>query len=201
MTEYDRQIVISRINRKLEIMDDREVLLEVKRELEQDDKVKEYLKNLSEINKLDKELERFSSKEDVITTVFKDSCDYHSNDKFLSTCEHDIWMYGGSVGEYYYADYSGRAYEMSVYDETNESFRYNEYYCLECNKEVDVEDWQLFEKNHFVLKNRDDLDTQKYMNLYYQALYKYTTEEAREIEISSFYENMIKSKMLFLKKK
>ena len=69
--------------------------------------------------------------------------------------------------------------------------------CLECGREVIVENWQDFENSNYVLKNRNDIDVHKYQNMYYQLLYKNSVAESQQLVINKFnstQKNLTKSK-------
>ena len=80
-------------------------------------------------------------------------------------------------------------------------FKYNAYICLECGKNVEIKDWESFEKSHFVLKNRDKyIYVFEYISLYYQYLYTMTAKEAQENVIQMFNIEKSKSKAKTLQK-
>ena len=101
----------------------------------------------------------------------------------ISQCNHDILNYYGS---YSLGDTPRVKLEFQVYDEEDEDFTYNKYKCLECGKLIQVEDWQEFEKEKIVLKNRKEINPFKYQDLYYQLLYNHSVEEAQRMLIEEF---------------
>lgn len=62
----------------------------------------------------------------------------------------EIWIYVGSY--YIYMDEYGFEYDYQVKDELEDNFAYNKYKSLSTNKEVDIKDYQNFEREHIVLK-------------------------------------------------
>lgn len=62
----------------------------------------------------------------------------------------EIWLYIGSY--YIYMDEYGFEYECQTKDELDNNFKYNKYKSLSTNKEVDIKDYQNFEREHIVLK-------------------------------------------------
>lgn len=49
-------------------------------------------------------------------------------------------------------------------------FEYNKYICLECGKKLEVKDWENFERNHFVLKNQNDIQHFDIENIYHYTI-------------------------------
>lgn len=62
----------------------------------------------------------------------------------------EIWLYLGSY--YIYMDEYGFEYECQTKDELEDNFAYNKYKNLSTNKEVDIKDYQNFERDNIVLK-------------------------------------------------
>ena len=62
----------------------------------------------------------------------------------------EIWIYVGSY--YIYMDEYGFEYDYQVKDELEDNFAYNKYKSLSTNKEVDIKDYQNFERENIVLK-------------------------------------------------
>lgn len=184
MTEQDRKIIIERIERDLEFQSLREELKRRKEELRQNEAVKEFLEIEKKIKKLNQELRLFKNEEEMIYLEFIWGLTGVKKIDEEFSCEHDIWIYCGSFGSV------DNRNEYPIYDEESEGFVYNKYMCLECRKFILVEDWQNFEKEKFVLKNRRDINSFKYLELYYQLLFDHPVEEARSLVIEEFNKNI-----------
>lgn len=180
MTEQERLIIVEKINSYLQLQNDRKQKKERMEELSKFSIVKEYIDNLSEIQKLNKLLDGQDTKEDAINLSFRQ--------KFNNKCSHDIWIYMASYS-CWYCEIDEQWYESVVSNEFDDDFIYNCYGCLCCDKTVEVEDWEDFEETHFVLKNYSDTNDRKYTNLYYGLLYNYTDEEAKKEVIKEFNKN------------
>ena len=201
MTEQERKIVIKRIEDDLadvELLKSKE---KRKEELEQKPEVKEYLENLEQIKKLNDKLNVFNNEEDMIKYEFIWAFQSRIKGKDFSKCPHDIWLYTGSYNLIIDPRGEHNHYNL-VFDETAKNFDYNEYCCLECGKTVQEKNWQEFEKNHLVLKNRDYRFGDEYSNKYFKLLYeKNSIEEAQKEIINSFYEKKAAIQILRLKKR
>lgn len=192
MTEQDRQIVIKRIEEDIENLEIRDRILERKRILEQDEKVREYAAILSEIGILNKKLSHISSKDDAVALEFIWAFKSRIADENISPCHHQIWIYTGSYFERFY---NGIGYfPFRCDDEQNKNFSYNEYACLECGEIIRVSNWEEFEQTHIVLKNSEDIDIEKYMELYYQLLYTHSIEESQSLVTLEFNKNILEPK-------
>lgn len=187
MTEQERKEAINKINRYLELKEERKQKKKKLEELAKNDIVKEYLDYLSEVQKLNQILRGQSTKEDTIELAFKQ--------EFNDLCSHDIYIYMGSYS-YLHCGLDGRWYESLVPNELDDGFIFNYYGCLCCDKTIEVSDWKKFEETHFVLKNYSDTNDQKYTSLYYQLLYNHTDEDTKRMVIEEFNKN----KELILKK-
>lgn len=75
----------------------------------------------------------------------------------------ETWLYLGSY--YIYMDEYGFEYECQTKDELEDNFVYNKYKNLSTNKEVDIKDYQNFERDNIVLK--------EYNKTYNEYLTKY----------------------------
>lgn len=187
MTEQERLIVIERIKKDLELQKKHEQKKERREELKQNEAVREYLRVSNEIRKLSKELSFLKNKGDAVYWEFLWAFYSKVKSEGFSSCNHDIWMYIGSYGWEDYGFFEGREYIIE--DENREDFDVNKYKCLECGICRNVTDWNKFEEDNFVLKNRKDLNVQQYMKLYYHLLYTHTVEEAQKLIIEKFNKN------------
>ena len=184
MTEQERLVVVDKINRYLQLQKDRKQKRERVEELSKINIVKEYIDNLSEIQKLNKLLDGQDTKEDAISLSFRQ--------RFNNKCCHDIWIYMASYS-YWYCEIDEHWYESVVSNEFDDDFDYNCYCCLGCDKTVEVQDWEDFEATHFVLKNYSDTKYDYYKKLYYQLLYTNTVNDAKRIIIEMFKDNLVKT--------
>lgn len=187
MTEQYRKIIIDRIEKNLEIQLLKENAEKRKEELKQNEMVKEYLEIEKKIKQLNSKIKLSKNKEQTIYLEFVLALSGAKKNADFS-CEHDIWIYCGSF------EVIDNKKEYRLYDEESDSFAYNKYMCLECRKFILVGNWKKFEKENFVLKNREDINSLKYLSLYYQLLFEHTVNEARDIVISEFNQNLIESK-------
>ena len=113
-----------------------------------------------------------------------------------NSCNHDIYVYTASYSmirdPYYYDD---KPY--TVESEKSNNFKYNEYMCLECGKEIKVEDWENFEKEHTILKNY------KYgfklwrsaHQMYCEKLLSLSSESAKKDVIDSYNDCLVKKSL------
>lgn len=194
MTEEERLLVVERVNNDLELQKIRKQKKERREELKQNEAVREYLKISNEIGKLNKELKFFKSKEEMTELEF--ICAFNSkikNEGFLP-CNHEIWIYSGSFGLWEDPRWE-HDHNFRIFDESDKEFGYNEYICLECGKVIKVEDYEEFEKNNFVLKNRRDMSVTKYQSIYYQLLYTNTVKDSQRMVIDEFNKNLTKKKI------
>lgn len=192
MTEQERLLVVERINKDKNNIELRKEKNNKKEELEQLKEVKEYLETIEEIKELNNKLSLFDTEEKMIDLEFTWAFRSRIKAGKIKPCKHEIWMYKGSytTKEDYYSEHD---YICLVDDESSKDFEFNEYICLECGKTLKVENWNGFEKDNFVLKNREDIDYEKYINLYYQSLYTNTVSESRKIVVEEFKDNLIKT--------
>lgn len=189
MTEQERLIVVERIKKDLELQKEREQKRNKLEELKQNEAVREYLRVSNEIRKLSKELSFLKTKEDAIYWEFLWAFYSKVKSEGFSPCNHDIWMYIGSYGWEDYGFFEGHDYIIE--DENREDFYVNKYKCLECGICKNVTDWNKFEEDNFVLKNRKDSNVQQYMDLYYHLLYNHTIEESQRMLIEEFNKNKV----------
>ena len=190
MTEQERLAIVERIKKDLELQSLREKTKIKRKELIQNEKVKEYLETEKIIKKLNKELRLLKNEQQMIELEFIWALTGVKKSDIFQ-CNHDIWIYYGSysLGETPWVEL-----EFQVYNEEADDFSYNKYMCLECRKLIQVEDWQKFEKEEFVLKNRKENNPSKYQNLYYQLLYNYSVDESQRMVIEEFYKNKVLTK-------
>ena len=152
---------------------------------------------MKELNILDNELKNFKTEQDIVKWEMIWAFNSRIKSEGILPCDHDIWIYRGS-----FADvtkwYDERIRITLVDDEKEDYFIHNEYVCLECGKKIYVKNYEEFEENNFVLKNRDDLNVKKYIDLYYQLLYKHSVNKSKNLVIEEFYNNtnLLKKKIL-----
>lgn len=184
MNEEQRIKVLRKIEKDLE---KENALKEKKKEIEkflEDEKIREYLKLVNELEQLEKEQKKFSnSKEKMIEYEFAMELEDITGKK-ITNCQHEIWIYEGSYG--YKENYPTGI--KRVYDEESYKFHCNRYKCLECGKKTEnyIWNWRNFEQENFVLKSRNIENVEFYRNLYYKLLFEYPTEEAQEKLIQEF---------------
>jgi len=107
---------------------------------------------------------------------------YFKNATLSPLCTHEIWFYAGS----YMCENDVLGQSSLCIDESCDNFSYNLYYCLECGGWVQTSRWQEFEETHFVLKNREHLDVNKYKKLYRRLIIENSHLEAKRLIIREF---------------
>lgn len=173
MLEKERLQVVKRIQEDVQMAQDLKAKKKVLENLAKSPLVKKYFALKKEVERLEKLQEHFKGNiDEIIQNEFENT--------LLLEHKNDIWMYTGSFSSLQ------ENYEK-VEDENQEGFEYNEYRCLENSILRRVHNWQEFEKNHFVLKNREDMDVEKYQKLYYQLLFENPLLQAQEILIDIFH--------------
>jgi len=198
MKEYQRQHAIFEIAKQI---NEKKSLTAKKNQLEElkkDPTVVKYLNLLEEIHSIQRKYKFYNTDEKIIERVFSSLI----NEDFK--CHHEIWLYAGSC----YESIDPRCEHDHILTYLDENlpvrkgefeFEYNRYICLECGEKVETKCWEVFEENHFVLKNQnEDTKVEYYISLYYQTLYNKSVEEARETVIRAF--NIEKAKTKTLKK-
>lgn len=198
MKEYQREYAVREIVKKINTKKSLKIKKTQLEELKKNQFVIQYLKLLDEIENLEKTYSNYNSEEKIIEYVFANLI----SDDFK--CHHEIWLYAGSC----YESIDPRCEHDHLLTYLDENlpvrkgefeFEYNRYICLECGEKVETKCWEVFEENHFVLKNQnEDTKVEYYRSLYYQTLYNKTVEEARETVIRAF--NIEKAKSKTLKK-
>ena len=155
MKEVERLQVVSRIKRNIFNMNAIKKTNSKIKKLTKDEKVAEYIKLKEELELL-KDRQRMFTKSDkrIIESEFAISFQ-------TQECNHEIWIYTGSY-KIAYDSKSKYGYSLICDNEDSEDFKYNKYVCLECGREVIIENWQDFENSNHVLKNRNDIDVHKY---------------------------------------
>lgn len=195
MTEKERLKSIKRIKMDIEELEKIEkyeveydaLLLDekVKRFLQLQEKINKY--NLGNGQKFEKNVNRM-----IYYEFFNRLCG-----RKKGQCKHDIWIYAGSYAynsDPYLCEYN---YYYLCDDENYRAFCYNEYECLECGRKIKISDWEEFEKTHFVLKDRNQLNVNCYRIRYYQLLYTNPVDISQQMIIDEFNKNGNK----FLRKK
>ena len=66
---------------------------------------------------------------------------------------------------------------------------------------IEIRDWEEFERTHFVLKDRNQLEANNYRIRYYQLLYTNPVDISQQMIIDEFNKNKAKSKHLRKKTK
>ena len=183
MTEIERQNIVKEINKKIENNKNINELREELNLLKKDKKIKRYFELLNKLNDIEYKNNTFLSTDEIVKIKFRNSF----NDGNITQCNHDIWIYEGS---YYLMMYNENENYLKSNTEKNESFKFNQYICLECGNLVRISQWEEFEKKHFVLKNQNDVNNAYYYNnFYYQLLYNNSIEEAKKMIINEFNSN------------
>ena len=186
MIESERQIVVKNIEKEIEMLQIKNDKIKQLENLEQKSLIQKYLKLKEEIELLTEKFRFVEQKEDTLKAIVLSNFAIGSIE--FSPCSHPLWMYSGSY--YNWLDYNcEHSHDILVDDENDKEFEFNRYYCLECHRYVDEKDWEKFEEKRFVLKDRNQLDTYFYRNLYYQLLYENTINETKEKIIKIFKEN------------
>lgn len=191
MTEEERKLVVERIDGNLEKL---KILKEYQQRLEKLEKVPEvieYLEKTKAVKYLSRILHYLNDEQSIINWNFTEELSLGFTID-IQPCKHDVWIYTGSYSQ----NSHNEELKNRIYDEINKSFRYNKYTCLECGEQITTDDWQEFEKNNYVLKNRKDIDSKKYTEMYYQFLYNYPVETSRKMLIEEFEKNKPKIKII-----
>lgn len=180
MKDEDRLKIVKRIDKKLK---ESNSLYKAKNELEELKKDKNVLRYISLCNRIEnfeQKLYGFKDKEDIISKEFSWAIDYAGMD--IDECTHDIWVYNKSIKK------SNEPNKMPLKEcknEDDEGFIYNNYTCLECGKKISVRDYKIFEENNIVLKD-SNININYYRNLYYNYLYNYDSDTAKEYITKEF---------------
>lgn len=192
MKENERKIIVEQINKDIEM---KESLPQKEIEMEsllKNDFVKRYIQLNREISNA-KNCFLSESNEKIIKLRFIRAMigtDLYSG---VKKCSHSIWFYSNSI-----KCYADPRCEHDMYfscdNEEDPNFEYNVYVCLDCQKQVEVENWKDFENENFVLKNYDDRNISAYLDNYYQLLCEMSAEEAEATIIRNFNVNLKKSK-------
>ena len=188
MKETERLEVVRRIRRDIEEKTLLKSYCEKLIQLEDDPRVKEYLKTMEEIERIKKDHRFFDDSIDkMINMEFIWAFQSRIKGESMSPCKHEIWIYDGS----YYLScvlFSEHEHELITKDENGENFDYNRYTCLECGKTVKVSNWREFEDTHFVLKDQQNvrIPSSNYSELYYKYLLDNSVEDAQEKIIEEF---------------
>lgn len=196
MKEYQREHAILEIAKKI---NEKKSLVAKKNELEElkkDPAVVKYLNLLNEIKAIEEKYKYHNTEEKIVDNVFRKLIEKDFK------CSHEIWLYEGS---YYLSidmlhehdHWCRKKYENLPVRKGDFVYKHNTYICLECGKKIETKDWENFEKNHLVLKNRDEyIYVYDYISLYYQYLYQMPIKEAQEKIIREFNIENAKSKTL-----
>lgn len=185
MTEKERLEVVKTV--KQDIAELRKI---VKYEAEyaallSDEKVKRFLQLQEEIEKYNLGNGQKFAK-DVNRMIYYEFFNRFSGIK-KEQCKHDIWIYVGSYAYNNSDPYLCKSnYNCLCGDENHKAFSYNEYECLECGMKIKIEDWEEFERTHFVLKDRNQLDVNCYRTRYYQLLYTNPVTISQQMIIDEF---------------
>jgi len=192
MTEEQRIEIVKIINDKKQenyLLKERiKELNNRKNELLKNTLVQEYINLIEEIKMCDNLKIDDDSLEKIISEIFWDAT--HERKK----CSHDIWIYSGSICEYYYELTSSYHYS-DCYSEKSENFCCNEYDCLTCGERIYESDYEEFEEKNLVLKDYGNLkfSSNYYRKLYYRLLYDNDIKTAKEKVIDEFYKDLEKS--------
>jgi len=190
MTEQERLVIVDKIDEDIKLVELLEQQKEKLKQLEENKIIKEYLALLNQVSILSDKTKEFKSKEDIANLEFSSVLDEEVRRKEISHCNHDIWMYYGSYGMLFNKISCIPCFiDLSI--ERDNDFYFNKYICLECGKEIQVNDWEEFENNHIILKNYDNTHNLekylKYRQQYYELLYNYSVNEANDMMVKQFY--------------
>lgn len=186
MIENERKTVVKRINETKEKIKLLNSLKEHKIELEQLVIIREYLNLVDNVLSLEKSLDGINEA-NVVENEFAKSINFQKR----FSCKHDIWLFAGSFTDY--TDEQNQ-YLFLLEDELDKNFSFNKYVCLECGEVVKEHNFSTFEENHFVLKNRDDINVATYIKMYYQLLYNHSVCNSQLLIIDEFNKKKIKRK-------
>lgn len=175
MTEEDRLFYVEKITQIIEKQESLNKKNNQIKELETDEKVKEYIDLKKETERLNKELQVYDgSKEEVIQQTFLSGSQH---------CEHELCELLGSFFAKTVFDGRKRIFNFRCDNEYDERFEFNYYRCIECGEDIKTNDWKKFESEHLVL-NRPD-----YVHLAYeyrQLLFENTVEETKKILVNKY---------------
>ena len=197
MTEKERLESIQRIKMDIEELEKIEKYEVEYNALLSDENVKRFLKLQEEINKYNLENGQKFEK-DVNRMIYYE---FFNRLCGKEQCKHDIWIYVGSYAynsDPYLCEYN---YDYLCGAENYGAFSYNKYECLECGMKIEIRDWEEFERTHFVLKDRNQLEANNYRIRYYQLLYTNPVDISQQMIIDEFNKNKAKSKHLRKKTK
>ena len=116
--------------------------------------------------------------ESVVYNAFNSA--YVCDKNHFDPCEHEMWVYAGSY--YQKKDYADQPYlKKGNSEDLFTDFSFNKYICVDCGHTVNTSDWQLFEETHHVLKKpKNNWGIYETLSYYYQLLYNYPVDEAKE---------------------
>lgn len=201
MKEKERLEVVKKVNHSMEEFDEIERCKIELNTLMQDEKVKRYITLKEKILAYARNESLFKGDlENMIRYNFSWQLLLMWRDKSFRPCSHDIWIYTGShaVEEDSIAEHD---YQWICEDEDDVNFLYNEYECLECGEKIESRKWKDFERTHFVLKDRNQLEANNYRIRYYQLLYTNPVDVSQQMIIDEFNKNKAKFKHLRKKTK
>lgn len=201
MKEKERLEVVKKVNHSMEEFDEIERCKIELNTLMQDEKVKRYITLKEKILAYARNESLFKGDlENMIRYNFSWQLLSMWRDKSFRPCSHDIWIYTGShaVEEDSIAEHD---YQWICEDEDDVNFLYNEYECLECGEKIESRKWKDFERTHFVLKDRNQLEANNYRIRYYQLLYTNPVDVSQQMIIDEFNKNKAKFKHLRKKTK
>ena len=157
--------------------------------LMQDEKVKRYITLKEKILAYAHNENLFKGKlENMIHYNFTWGLRSIIRDQSFGPCSHDIWICTGShaVEDDPRAEHD---FKWICEDEEDVHFSYNEYECLECGEKIESRKWKEFERTHFVLKDRNQVNANYYREVYYLLLYTNSVDVAQQKVIDEFSQN------------
>lgn len=156
------------------------------------DRIRQFLETKKEIDIFNEVLYKMNFSDEIKKEIFAQYLKLKKVQDF-KPCNHEIWIYSGS----YCLDKEhdcGKKDLYLGYDEDDNNFHHNEYTCLECGKKEEISNWKDFEEKEFILKNKDNINPEKYMQLYYQLLCERKPCIAQRIVVDEFNKNKRKQK-------
>ena len=189
MKEKERLEVVKKVNHSMEEFDEIERCKIELNTLMQDEKVKRYITLKEKILAYAHNENLFKGKlENMIHYNFTWGLRSIIRDQSFGPCSHDIWICTGShaVEDDPRAEHD---FKWICEDEEDVHFSYNEYECLECGEKIESRKWKEFERTHFVLKDRNQVNANYYREVYYLLLYTNSVDVAQQKVIDEFSQN------------
>lgn len=193
MIEEERLNYVEKVNKLLKEKEQLEAKEEeLKKQMEKEE-VKKYFALLEEVNSMKNY--SIESLEHVRGCAF-------ARRLRAPICNHDIWVWDASYCD---SEWAEKPYWDWEKFEKAKGFIYNEYHCLDCGEYVKEEDWEDFEREHTVLKDRKLCSHHHFLDvyppLYEKLLYEYPADVAINKLVEQFQKDALnnseeKKKML-----